>query len=505
MYMKKWIVALFSLVLLRTAWNSSFAWAADNTKTATEIKSYNDEFYYINHGDHIEIVDCAPYVGDRNGYFSDGLTIPREIDGLPVTAIAEGAFSGTRFWQVLWPEWITTVPKNCFKDCGSISTIVFPDTLERIEDGAFDGNDFYMADIFYMGDDAGWDAVSIGAGNTSLKKANVHTNFNTTNGREQRFVFGEDNWSFSNNELTEFILSDMEEYALSDETILKYLKGCNAKTIERHVSAAVGYTNMYDKGFCLGFALTSYLVCSGVLEPSDIYEGAETLHDIPLCKEAAEAIAFFQQLSHLSDLYTGQQCCNLDIEYLESGQFLSDMEQGKAVVFCYFIDRGGHAVIACGIEQGVWKYGDKSYTNRILIYDNNRIEFEDEVCIYYNGDFEDMYIPYWDSTANFSDFFYEPHRITYSIGNRTAYKSTYTIGDLDKDEAVNAVDAAEILAAAASEGSGSDSGLNNGQQYAADVNSDGVFNAIDAALVLEYAAYAGAGGEVSLSEYIASL
>ena len=503
MYMKKWIVALFSLVLLRTAWNSSFAWAADNTETATEFKSYNDEFYYINHGDHIEIVDCAPYVGTRNGYFSDGLTIPREIDGLPVTTIAEGAFSGTRFWEIIWPEWITTVPKNCFKDCKTIRTIVFSDTLEKIEDGAFDGNDTYMGDIFYMGDNAGWDAVSIGAGNTSLKKASVHTNFNTTNGREQRFVFGEDNWSFSNNELTEFILSDMEEYALSDETIQKYLKGCNAQTIERYVSGADAYEILYDNGFCNGFALTSYLVCSGVLEPSDIYEGAETLHDIPLCKESAEAIAFFQYMIYFQDLYTGQQCCNLDIEYLESGQFLSDMEQGKAVVFCYFIDRGGHAVVACGVEQGVWEYGNKSYTNRILIYDNNRVEFEDEACIYYNGDFEDMYIPYWDSTANFSDFFYEPHRITYSIGNRTAYKSTYTIGDLDKDEAVNAVDAAEILTAAASVGSGSDSGLNNGQQYAADVNADGELNALDAALILQYAAYAGAGGTLTFEEYLA--
>ncbi|MBR6618007.1 MAG: hypothetical protein IKL00_09095, partial [Oscillospiraceae bacterium] len=134
---------------------------------------------------------------------------------------------------------------------------------------------------------------------------------------------------------------------------------------------------------------------------------------------------------------------------------------------------------------------------------NNRVEFEDEACIYYNGDFEDMYIPYWDSTANFSDFFYEPDRITYSIGNRTAYKSTYTIGDLDKDESVNAVDAAEILAAAASVGSGSDSGLNNGQQYAADVNADGELNALDAALILQYAAYAGAGGTLTFEEYLA--
>ena len=53
-----------------------------------------------------------------------------------------------------------------------------------------------------------------------------------------------------------------------------------------------------------------------------------------------------------------------------------------------------------------------------------------------------------------------------------------------------------------SEVSGSDSGLNNGQQYAADVNADGELNAVDAALILQYAAYAGAGGTLTFEEFL---
>ena len=89
------------------------------------------------------------------------------------------------------------------------------------------------------------------------------------------------------------------------------------------------------------------------------------------------------------------------------------------------------------------------------------------------------------------------------IRNFTVYSSTYETGDLDKDESVNAVDAAQLLAAAAAEGSGSDSGFVNGQRYAADVNGDGELNALDATLILQYAAYTGAGGELSFEEYLA--
>ncbi|MBR2913140.1 MAG: hypothetical protein IKC40_04385, partial [Oscillospiraceae bacterium] len=163
---------------------------------------------------------------------------------------------------------------------------------------------------------------------------------------------------------------------------------------------------------------------------------------------------------------------------------------------------GGHSVIAYGIEHGEWQYGDMIYTKRLLTYDNNALGFTDKACIYFNGDFEGMYIPYLDSEAGISDLFYDPNLIPYGIGNKTIYQSTYKAGDLDKDESVNAVDAAEILTAAASEGSGSDSGLNNGKRYAADVNADGELNALDAALVLQYAAYAGAGGTLTFEEFL---
>lgn len=466
-------------------------------------------FEYINHGNHIEITGpTTPYIRDRNGHFSYGMTIPEEIDGLPVTEIAEGGLSGIRMRQMIWPEWITSIPANCFQNCKTLETIILPDTLEQIDANAFDGCS-RLRDVLYKGDDVEWDALSVGTGNAPLQQAHILTNYNRSNGRDTEFVFGEDNFSFKNGDLT--------EYLLNTESVEYYLEGCHPETIENN--SKLLHAGREYEGACGGFALASYMVCCGILEPSDIYEGAETLHDIPMCQEAVEAVCYYWQQSIGDDLYTARTD-EMKVEYIESGQFLSDLEQGKPVYLGYFIPcLGGHAVVAYGVEQGEWQYNQMTYKNRLLIYDNNMDGFTDKACIYYNGDLEDMYVPYWDERyqsgkydklnisnwdpiIGFGDVFWEPDRIPYGIRTRTIYEPTYKAGDLDKDESVNAVDAAEILTAAASVGSGSDSGLNNGQQYAADVNADGELNAVDAALVLQYAAYVGAGYKGSLMDFL---
>lgn len=81
---------------------------------------------------------------------------------------------------------------------------------------------------------------------------------------------------------------------------------------------------------------------------------------------------------------------------------------------------------------------------------------------------------------------------------------SYLLGDLDEDGQVNAVDAAMILVAAASVGSGGESGLTETQELAADVNGDGECNAMDAAEVLRYAAAVGSGYTGTLEEFLAA-
>ncbi len=78
----------------------------------------------------------------------------------------------------------------------------------------------------------------------------------------------------------------------------------------------------------------------------------------------------------------------------------------------------------------------------------------------------------------------------------------YSLGDLNADSNVNAVDASEILIAASNVGAGLESGLSEKQISCADVNGDGNFNALDASVVLQYAAYCGTGGALAFTEFL---
>lgn len=73
----------------------------------------------------------------------------------------------------------------------------------------------------------------------------------------------------------------------------------------------------------------------------------------------------------------------------------------------------------------------------------------------------------------------------------------YTAGDVDKDGAVNASDAAQVLIHAAASGAASENGLLTitGELLSADYDHNGVINASDAARILIYSAEQGAATE----------
>ncbi len=82
-------------------------------------------------------------------------------------------------------------------------------------------------------------------------------------------------------------------------------------------------------------------------------------------------------------------------------------------------------------------------------------------------------------------------------------KLSYSLGDVDADGNINALDASMILTAYANTATGKDSGLVQEQITAADVNSDGAVDALDASEVLSYYAYTATNGSLSFPEFIA--
>ena len=68
----------------------------------------------------------------------DTLVIPAELDGAPVSAVAEDAFRGLAgLTRLVLPEGLATVGARAFADCSSLREVVFPASLRSVEPLAF--------------------------------------------------------------------------------------------------------------------------------------------------------------------------------------------------------------------------------------------------------------------------------------------------------------------------------------------------------------------------------
>jgi hypothetical protein len=65
------------------------------------------------------------------------LTIPEEIDGLPVLSIGSHAFSGRKeLEEIRLPESVTKIGNFCFYDCSSLEELVLTGAVDDLGDGA---------------------------------------------------------------------------------------------------------------------------------------------------------------------------------------------------------------------------------------------------------------------------------------------------------------------------------------------------------------------------------
>ena len=78
----------------------------------------------------------------------------------------------------------------------------------------------------------------------------------------------------------------------------------------------------------------------------------------------------------------------------------------------------------------------------------------------------------------------------------------YTLGDVNSDGNINAVDASEILSEYARISTNQNSQMSTEQKKAADVDENGSINAVDASQVLSYYAYKATSGTMEFEEYL---
>ncbi len=91
---------------------------------------------------------------------------------------------------------------------------------------------------------------------------------------------------------------------------------------------------------------------------------------------------------------------------------------------------------------------------------------------------------------------------TTTTETKTLASDSLTIGDVDNNGYVNALDAADILSEAVILGTGESGNFSVEQLVCADVNNDNFVDAMDASVILAYSSYAGAGGNADFPTYL---
>ncbi len=90
----------------------------------------NGEYIYRAFSDHVELIE---YIGD--GY---DVTVPDEIDGLPVTIVGSGTFKGNvKLEKVTLGNNVTELGTNAFRGCTTLSDVVLDHKLETLGSGCF--------------------------------------------------------------------------------------------------------------------------------------------------------------------------------------------------------------------------------------------------------------------------------------------------------------------------------------------------------------------------------
>ena len=210
--------------------------------------------------------------------------------------------------------------------------------------------------------------------------------------KPNKFTNGADNWSFyntRNNFGNTYYMSDKYWKAL-----INGLSNTEKERMKDHVK------NKQWDGSCYGMAVTSILASNGILKPSQYQSGATFLHDIssPPNNEVKSLINYYFALQFTNVIQRQTSNSFYIDEKTKLNSLISSVNNGSPTLLCFFGDfyemyPSGHAVVAYGVEYGTFAYNGKAYNGKILIYDNNNIDYSDDYCLYFNSSKGSWMIP----------------------------------------------------------------------------------------------------------------
>lgn len=126
---------------------------------------------------HVEIPDSVTEIGAYAFECCKDLLSVKLPKGL--TEISEGLFKDSDLRTLQIPEGVTVIRKDAFQYT-YLYSVALPEALKTVEAGAFTNLQYEfgrkLLDVFYMGTQAQWDAISVAENNDDFKEAYLHWN-----------------------------------------------------------------------------------------------------------------------------------------------------------------------------------------------------------------------------------------------------------------------------------------------------------------------------------------
>lgn len=139
---------------------------------AEEIQATAD--YVTENGLIYKIADDSAELASSDTDLTE-IIIPSEVSGKPVTAIGYNVFLGNKnIVSVELPQTVRKIDGGAFEGCSELSEISMPDSLEYIGDGSF--RDCSSLESFSMPDSVTETGGGVFSGCTSLKKVKLSEN-----------------------------------------------------------------------------------------------------------------------------------------------------------------------------------------------------------------------------------------------------------------------------------------------------------------------------------------
>ena len=201
-----------------------------------------------------------------------------------------------------------------------------------------------------------------------------------------------------------------EERPLTTDSFIDYLHNCSI--LEAAYAADQTFSTTVSSGSCFGISVLEVLSHNGIIKPSDIQDGAETLSDITYSDTVDKYITYYQAAQSFTEFDNYEKYRVSSMTHEERVDDLLDtakkcMEDDKYFLIILRGESFSHAVCGIGVSDGNWTFNDVNYDKCVLVLDSNlqsedRIAkgFGNQVCIYINSETKQSYIPAYNKSSD---------------------------------------------------------------------------------------------------------